>query len=93
MYPFIGEVLAGKANGTIINGTMFNRNGLVPNKLYACDNHVDPAYPDNVQVVVISEVSLVEYPQLKAVLGAPVAPSKATSTASAISAGSDAFEA
>ena len=28
--PFIGEVLAGTATGTIINGTMFQREGLKP---------------------------------------------------------------
>ena len=70
--PFIGTVLAGTARGTIINGTMFVREGLIPNKVYACDNFTDPNYPDNVQVQVVSEVSLLEYNSLRAQLGAPV---------------------
>ena len=69
-FPFIGEVLAGQAKGTLINGTMFQRNGLQPNKLYACENVVDPAYPTNQQVQIISELSVVEYLSLRTVLGA-----------------------
>lgn len=69
--PFIGTVLAGTARGTIINGTMFQRDNLVPNKVYACENHVDPEYPDNVQVTIISEVSLIEFGALRAQLGEP----------------------
>lgn len=68
--PYIGEVLAGTATGTIINGTMFERAGLQPNKLYACENDVDPAYPTNVQVKVIAEVSILDYQQLRTKLGA-----------------------
>jgi hypothetical protein len=67
--PFIGEVLAGKATGTIYNGTMFQREGLIINKVYLCDNHVDPAYPENVQTRVISEVSLLELQPLMTQLG------------------------
>lgn len=69
-FPFIGEILAGTATGSIINGTMFARNGLVSNKLYACENFVDPDYPQNQQVRVISEVSVIEYMQLRTMLGA-----------------------
>lgn len=69
-FPMIGEVLAGTATGSIINGTMFQRDGLVPNKLYACENVIDPEYPDNVQTKVISEVSVLEYMSLRTTLGA-----------------------
>lgn len=67
--PFIGEVLAGYARGTVINGTMFQRDGLQPNKLYACENTIDPEYPDNVQVKVIGEVSIIEFMSLRTQLG------------------------
>jgi len=68
-FPMIGEVLAGRASGTIMNGTMFQREGLQPNKLYACENHVNPEYPDNVQVKIISEVGIREYLELRTALG------------------------
>lgn len=67
--PFIGEVLAGTATGTIYNGTMFIREGLETNKVYLCDNHVDEAYPDNVQTTIISVVSLLEIKELRDQLG------------------------
>jgi len=67
--PFIGEVLAGKATGTIYNGTMFVREGLEPNKVYLCDNHIDEEYPDNVQTRIISVVSLLELKELRDQLG------------------------
>ncbi len=67
--PFIGDILSGTATGSIINGTMFTRNGLEPNKLYACENYVDENYPDNQQVKVIAEVSILEYMKLRTVLG------------------------
>ena len=69
--PYIGEVIAGKATGTIFNGTMFVREGLEPNKLYLCDNHIDDEYPDNVQTTIISAVSLLEVKELRDQLGAP----------------------
>lgn len=67
--PFIGEVLAGKATGTIYNGTMFQRENLLENRVYLCDNHIDPEYPDNVQTRIISEVSLLELQPLRTQLG------------------------
>jgi hypothetical protein len=70
-FTFIGTVMTGTATGTIINGTMFQRDGLKPNTLYACENSIDPEYPDNVQVDVVSEVPLLEYMQLRTILGAP----------------------
>ncbi len=69
--PYIGEVIAGKATGTIFNGTMFVREGLETNKLYLCDNHIDDEYPDNVQTTIISAVSLLEVKELRDQLGAP----------------------
>jgi hypothetical protein len=69
--PFIGEVLAGKAKGTLINGTMFHREGLQPNKLYACEN-VEEEYEGRkqIRVRIIAEVSVIDYPQLRTALGA-----------------------
>ena len=70
--PFIGEVIAGRATGTIFNGTMFHREGLQINKVYLCDNYVDKDYPDNVQTRIISEVSLLELQPLRTQLGEAV---------------------
>lgn len=67
--PLIGDVVAGTSKGTLINGTMFQRNGLQTNTLYACENFVDPEYPDNTQVKVISKVGIVEFLELRAILG------------------------
>lgn len=69
--PFIGEVLTGSAKGTLINGTMFIRNGMEVNKLYACENFVDPEYPTNQQVRMIAEVSVRDFLGLRTELGAP----------------------
>lgn len=70
-FPFIGEVLAGTHSGSIVNGTMFNRAGLEANTLYACENSIDPEYPDNVQTNVISKLTIKEYLELRTMLGAP----------------------
>ena len=70
-FPFIGTVLAGKASGSIINGTLFQRDELKANKMYLCDNHVDPEYPDNTQTTVISEITVGEFMELRTSLGAP----------------------
>lgn len=77
-FPFIGDVLAGQHTGSIINGTMFNREGLEANVLYACENSVDPEYPTNVQTTVVSKLTIKEYLELKTMLGAP---KKVTATA------------
>lgn len=69
-FPMIGDVLAGKATGTIINGTMFARDGLQENKAYLCENHIDPEYPDNVQVKVLLEVSPLDFMAMRTQLGA-----------------------
>ena len=70
-YPYIGTVVAGKAKGSIINGTIFKREGLETNKLYLCDNSVDPEYPDNQQTNVIASVTISEFMELRTSLGAP----------------------
>ena len=69
-YPYIGEVLAGKATGTIINGTMFQREGLQPNKAYLCQNVIEEFEgKDQVRTSVISAVSLLELKPLMEQLG------------------------
>lgn len=69
--PYIGEVLAGTSKGAILNGTMFERDGLEPQSLYACENFIDADYPENVQTRIISKVSVVEFMSLRTALGAP----------------------
>lgn len=70
-FPFIGTVVAGKATGSIINGTIVKREGIVSGKLYACENSIDPEYPDNVQTTMVSAVSILELVELRKELGAP----------------------
>lgn len=69
--PYIGEVLAGQSRGTIMNGTMFERGDNKVGKLYLCDNHVDPEYPDNVNTTIIAEVGVMDFITLRKDLGAP----------------------
>lgn len=76
--PYIGEVFAGKATGTLVNGTMFERNGYSTDTLYACENIVEP-YENPVtgvvtkqsRVQIVCKVSVIEYQILKKELGAP----------------------
>ena len=69
--PYIGTVVSGVATGSLINGTMFERNGLEPYpKMYACENFVDSEYPDNIQTRVLTPVSPLEYIALQKELGA-----------------------
>jgi hypothetical protein len=69
--PFIGTVMAGVARGTLIDGTMFQREGLEPNKLYACENTKETYEgKDQWRVQVISEVTVLEYVKLQKELGA-----------------------
>lgn len=74
--PFIGEILAGTATGSLINGTIFQRDGLKTNTLYACDNFVDDEYPvdQNGKTIyrtrILDKVSLLEYQALSNTLGA-----------------------
>jgi hypothetical protein len=68
--PYIGDVISGVATGSLINGTMFVRNGLLPYPvMYACENFVDPEYPDNIQTRVLTPVSPLEYIALQKELG------------------------
>ena len=71
-YPYIGEILAGQATGSIINGTMFQREGLLPNKAYLCQN-IEEEYEGETQIrtSIISEVSLIELQPLMIQLGKP----------------------
>lgn len=71
-FPYIGTIAAGKATGSIINGTIFEREGLEANALYLCENSVDPEYPENVQTTVLSKVSALELVQMRKELGAAV---------------------
>ena len=68
--PFIGEVLAGRAKGTLINGTVFKRTNLRENTLYACDN-VEDVYEGKkqIRVQILAEVSALDYPQYRTKLG------------------------
>jgi hypothetical protein len=66
--PFIGTVLAGTYTGTIIDGTIFEREELIANKAYACQNYTEEyTNPDTNEttaqsrVQIIGEVSLLEY--------------------------------
>ena len=71
--PFIGELLCGKASSTLMNGTMFKRANLVPNKLYACENYTEEYEgKEQVRLRVISEISLLEYQEVRTKLGKPV---------------------
>lgn len=70
-YPVIGTVTAGTATGSLMNGTMFQREGLEENQLYLCDNSIDPEYPDNIQTQVIGKVSVMEFVELRTKFGAP----------------------
>lgn len=77
--PYIGEVLAGKAKGTLINGTMFKREGLLINKLYACENvmeeYENPTTGEKtmqVRVQVLDNISALDYPDYRTKLGAGV---------------------
>lgn len=70
-YPFIGTVVAGPYKGSIINDAIFKQQGLKENQLYACQNSVNPEYPDNVNTDILGEVSMLEYLDLKAKLGEP----------------------
>ena len=77
MMPYIGTVLAGKATGTIINGTIFEREGLESNQLYACENvkvtlERDGVETEVVNVQIIAKVSILDYVTLQKSLGAPV---------------------
>lgn len=70
-FPLIGTVVAGAHSGSIINGTIAQRENIEENTLYLCDNSVDPEYPDNVNTTVIAKVSVLELMSMRTQLGAP----------------------
>lgn len=70
-FPLIGTVVAGAHSGSIVNGTIAQRENLEENTLYLCDNSVDLAYPDSVNTTVIAKVSVLELMSMRTQLGAP----------------------
>lgn len=76
--PYIGTLIAGTATSSLINGTIFEREGYIAGSMYACIN-VDRAYtnPETnetvtvTDVVVLQPVSLLEFNELSKQLGAP----------------------
>ena len=56
--PFIGTVIAGIARGTLVNGTIFKREGYKPNAVYLCSNS-EEEYDGEKRIVtnIISEVT------------------------------------
>lgn len=71
-YPFLGRVLAGKAKGTIINGTIFNSNDYKEGVAYLCDN-TEQEYNGTKQIrtEVIMPVSVTDLPALIEAYGKP----------------------
>lgn len=67
--PFIGTILAGKAKGSLINGTMFERQGLIAGQMYLCENFVDAEYPDQQQVRVLTALTALEFMATRKELG------------------------
>lgn len=68
--PFVGNLIAGTAKGTIINGTIFQMEGLVENKAYLCHNVYNEFEGRQIlNTEVITEVSTLELAPLMAQLG------------------------
>lgn len=69
--PFIGNVLAGTAKASIINGTIFLRDGLKTDAMYACET-VEEEYEGTIQlrVQVLERISALDYPDYRTKLGA-----------------------
>lgn len=74
--PLIGDVLAGTARASIVNGTIAQRENIEPNVMYLCDNeHRDYTNPDTgevskqIDVKIIAKVSVLEYAALRKELG------------------------
>lgn len=71
--PYIGENLAGVCTGSIINGTMFEREGLVAGANYACENYIEEYEGvKQVRVQIIDRVTILDFVPLRKALGAPV---------------------
>ena len=67
--PYIGTILAGVAKGSLINGTMFQRDNLKEGQMYLAENFVEEEYPDQQQVRIIAPISAVEFLALSKDLG------------------------
>ena len=69
-HSFIGEVQAGTARGTLINGTLWKKGGYKANQLYLCKN-VTGIFEGKPQIntEIISEISAVELITVGATLG------------------------
>ena len=70
--PLVGQVLAGSAHSAIINGTIAAREGVNTNRMYLCENE-QVTLEGGAKVwntTVLSEVSVLEYAQLRTQLGA-----------------------
>ena len=79
LLPLIGDVVAGTARATILNGTIAQREGIEPNQMYLCDNvtrdYTDPSTGEvkpQIDVKIIAKVSVLEYAQLRQQLGTGV---------------------
>lgn len=76
--PFIGEVVAGTAVATLLNGSQARTRGIEPHQLYLCENtkseFVNPntgEVQEGDEVTVIAKVSTLELIQLRKELGSP----------------------
>lgn len=60
--PYIGKVMKGVCTSSIIDGTMFQMEGLVAGQLYACENYTD-VYKGKTQhrISVVCPVGIIEY--------------------------------
>lgn len=67
--PVIGNVVAGKAIGSLINGTIFQSDNRKEGQLYLCENYIDDEYPDYPQTRIITEVTAVELITFRKELG------------------------
>lgn len=69
-HSFIGQVSAGTAYGTLINGTLWKRGGYKANQLYLCKN-VTRIFEGKPQITteIISEISPLDLINAKATLG------------------------
>lgn len=69
--PYIGKILAGKAAASIINGTIFEREGLEVNTTYACmtEETTNDDGETFVNVVIIDKVPLRDFLPLSKELG------------------------
>ena len=68
--PYIGDVKAGTARGTLINGTIFERAGYKTDVLYLCENKIE-MYEGKPQtrVDIICEVSPLDFMKFRQELG------------------------